>query len=666
MPSAVVIPRPGVGHKQAKQSVLAQAIMQNSLTSPSALPSTSEPDRHLAVLPPFASRHDLFPASSPSLAPSQTVRTIRDLTDTPPLSHSVSSTAPNSPRMPPQRRNSGSQTPRVRPHATTLNIPGMTRSRVSPDGRIPQRDVAAKLVIVMVGLPARGKSYITKKLQRYLSWQQHDSRIFNVGNRRRNAAGVKVAAKERLAPEPYCLDPPVRAATILLQGSPVADATLDPDSAEPTVLSLDGAEAHDELDQSASFFDPRNERAAAMRDQVAMETLDELLDYMLNQGGAVGILDATNSTIRRRQQIVDRIRRREPKLGILFIESICRDQHLLEANMRLKLSGPDYRDKDPHKSLADFKNRVAAYASAYEPLGEYEEDNDMQYIQLVDVGRKLVQHRLKGFLSGGISTYLSSFNLAPRQIWMTRHGQSIDNELGKLGGNSALTERGHCYGQALYRFVTHKREQWLMEQKSKIAQASFPPHPGDNTPPYPDMNQDLDEKNFCVWTSMLRRSVETAEYFDADDDYDVKNWEMLNELNAGEFEGMTYKEIANRYPEEFHRRSEDKLNYIYPGVGGEGYLQVISRLRDMVREIERITDHVLIIGHRSVCRVLMAYFMDLTREDITDVDVPLGMLYSIEPKPYGIAFHAYKYDEAQGWFEELPNYKPQKAARGSI
>ena len=86
------------------------------------------------------------------------------------------------------RQNSGSQTPRTRPHATTLNIPGMTRSRVSPDGKIPERDVAAKLVIIMVGLPARGKSYITKKIQRYLSWQQHNTRIFNVGNRRRVAA----------------------------------------------------------------------------------------------------------------------------------------------------------------------------------------------------------------------------------------------------------------------------------------------------------------------------------------------------------------------------------------------------------------------------------------------------------------------------------------------
>ncbi len=50
--------------------------------------------------------------------------------------------------------------------------------------------------------------------------------------------------------------------------------------------------------------------------------------------------------------------------------------------MRLKLSGPDYKDKDPVQSLADFKQRVKAYESAYQPLGEWEEDNDLQYIQV--------------------------------------------------------------------------------------------------------------------------------------------------------------------------------------------------------------------------------------------------------------------------------------------
>ena len=253
-----------------------------------------------------------------------------------------------------------------------------------------------------------------------------------------------------------------------------------------------------------------------------------------------------------------------------------------------------------------------------------------------------------------------TFNLSPRTIWVTRHGQSEDNTQGKLGGDSPLTDRGHHYGQALYSFITYKRKEWLAAQKNRIATASFPPLPGDHTPPYPELNHDLEEKNFCVWTSMLRRSVETAEHFEADDDYDVKAFEMLNELNAGSFEGMTYDEIANKYPEEFHKRARDKLHYIYPGVGGEGYLQIINRLREMVQEIERVTDHVLIISHRSVCRVLMAYFMDLTRDDIADLDVPLGMLFAIEPKPYGIEFHAYRYDEARAWFEEVSDYKPQR------
>ncbi|KUI67339.1 6-phosphofructo-2-kinase 1 [Cytospora mali] len=592
-----------------------------------------------------------------------------------PYARSTTSTAPGSPRFPPVRQNSGSHTPRVRPHATTLSIPGMTRSRVSPDGKIAERDVAAKLVIIMVGLPARGKSYITNKIQRYLSWQQHDARIFNVGNRRRIAAGMRPESKPTT--DPNGVDGRLHAATVLLNGvnhpevdeptaldlnsNSVSEKTVQDLNIDPSHRSSEGGHDVNKIDQSANFFDPSNATAAQLREKVAMDTLDEVLDYLVNSHGAVGILDATNSTLKRRDLLVQKIREREPKLGILFIESICHDKTLLEANMRLKLSGPDYKDKDPTKSLEDFKARVKAYESAYVPLGQHEEEQDLQYIQMIDVGRKVIHHRLKGFLSGTIASYLTTFNLAPRQIWITRHGQSEDNKLQKLGGNSHLTERGHCYAAALYQFLTHKREEWLVEQKDRVAQSSFPPKAGDNTPPYPEIYQELEEKNFCVWTSMLHRTIETAEFFDNDDDYDVKNWEMLNELNAGTFEGMTYDEIAIKYPEEYQKRTADKLNYIYPGVGGEGYLAVISRLRDMVREMERVTDHVLVISHRSVCRVLMAYFMDLSRGDIAELDVPLGMLYCIEPKPYGYEFHAYKYDEPAGWFNELPDYKPQKA-----
>lgn len=193
-------------------------------------------------------------------------------------------------------------------------------------------------MVIMVGLPARGKSYITKKLQRYLSWQQHETRIFNVGNRRRIAAGASAGPIDSPPNSPpdsrpgspqifisvpsisTTMDEPTqaahKAAHILLNG-------IDPAEEQASSTKLPRAEA---MDQSAKFFDPKNQKASQLREQVALSTLDEVLDFLLNKGGSVGILDATNSTVERRQILFNRIKEREPKLGILFIESVCEDE----------------------------------------------------------------------------------------------------------------------------------------------------------------------------------------------------------------------------------------------------------------------------------------------------------------------------------------------------
>lgn len=118
---------------------------------------------------------------------------------------------------------------------------------------------------------------------------------------------------------------PAQAATILSKGTDGPDIVVE---GEPTTFDLHGAAGSAKMDQSAKFFDPKNETASKLREQVALDTLDELLDYLLHQGGAVGILDATNSTIHRRKLLVEHIKAKEPKLGILFIESVCHDQNV--------------------------------------------------------------------------------------------------------------------------------------------------------------------------------------------------------------------------------------------------------------------------------------------------------------------------------------------------
>jgi 6-phosphofructo-2-kinase len=515
--------------------------------------------------------------------------------------------------------------------------------------------VGAKLIIVMVGLPARGKSYIVKKIARYLNWLQHPTRIFNVGDRRRIAAGagqshpvtkhmdhalresirkMSVNANGRL----NMLPPSALSGSVLVNGEPeeapgspeVERKKNDHTRSESDALELPGPAF---MEQDAAFFDPENSKASQLREEVAMETLDELLKYVLEEGGSVGIHDATNTTRERRIHLMKRIRERDPDINVLFLESRAQDKNLLESNMRLKLSGPDYKDKDPEWALKDFKQRVEKYERKYVELGDYEEENSMPYCSMVDVGRKMVTHQVHGFLSIQAVTYLMNFNLAPRQIWLTRHGESMDNVNGKIGGDSDLSATGQKYAQALEKFIGQERVLWEQRQNEKRETTHFPPRPGDTTPPNPEYTGQTgapEARNFCVWTSMLRRSIQTGAHF-SEDEYDLKQMRMLDELNAGYMEGMTYEQIKEKYPQEFDLRVQDKLHYRYPGPGGEGYLDIINRISKVILEVERMTDHVLIIGHRSITRVLLAYFQGLKQEEISGLCVPLGVAYMLEP-----------------------------------
>jgi len=48
-----------------------------------------------------------------------------------------------------------------------------------------QIGLSEKIVVIMCGLPGRGKSSIAAKLTHYLNWQGYKTQMFNVGNYRR-------------------------------------------------------------------------------------------------------------------------------------------------------------------------------------------------------------------------------------------------------------------------------------------------------------------------------------------------------------------------------------------------------------------------------------------------------------------------------------------------
>jgi broad specificity phosphatase PhoE/predicted kinase len=388
--------------------------------------------------------------------------------------------------------------------------------------------------LVMVGLPARGKTYVARKVLRYLNWLGHKTRLFNVGNYRREHIG-----------------------------------------------SL----------QSHDFFDPANPEGVRQRTQMALMALDDMVDWF-GRGGEVAIYDATNSTHERRGLIRDRCEREGVR--VIFIESIC-DEATVEANVRdTKLDSPDYVGVDPDLAVADFRARIEHYARVYEPVDE----SEGSYIKLIDVGRQLNVNRISGYLPSRLVSFLVNLHNGPRQIWLTRHGQAENNVVGRIGGNTHLSEYGTAYAENLKRFYDER-----------IAPAG----------------------NIEVWTSTLVRTHETAAILGRQ----TLQWRALNEIEAGSCDSLTYLEIKERYPEEWRARSRDKLAYRYPQ--GESYMDVIQRVEPVVLELERQKRPVLVISHQAVLRAIYGYLMGREPEQIPHLSVPLHTVLELTPKAYGFA-----------------------------
>ncbi|KAJ1553152.1 hypothetical protein HK405_008793, partial [Cladochytrium tenue] len=400
-----------------------------------------------------------------------------------------------------------------------------------------RNDLGPRLVIVMV----------------YLSWCGFRVRLFNVGNRRRELA---VPCLDAAATDGDTVPPAAAAAAaVQVDSSPAAtavgydDVVMREDDVTGNVTVPNGEHSPVALcpvpgtTHDASFFDSGNESAKQIREQLAMETLEELISW-LNAGGKVAIHDATNSTVERRRAIVERVRR-EKNLDVVFIESICTDQAVIDANVTMKLSGPDYRHMPPDVARRDFLGRMTNYERVYETLGKCEEDAGTSFIKLENVGKKVIGHGIRGFLQSQCVFYLMQIHIKKRY-----------NLVERIGGDAPLTDLGTRYAAALARFV-----------------GSQPRSPASTGAAVSDASEDgpRDASDFQVWTSTLQRAIDTAAHFDSAA-FEVSHLKSLNEINAGICEHMAYSEIEKAHPDLWLERQRNRLLFRYPGPGGESYL----------------------------------------------------------------------------------------------
>jgi adenylylsulfate kinase-like enzyme len=62
-------------------------------------------------------------------------------------------------------------------------------STFTDDNLLHLHGTKSKLLVVMVGLPGHGKTYVAKRICRYLNWLGYRSKLFDISNYRRKFCG---------------------------------------------------------------------------------------------------------------------------------------------------------------------------------------------------------------------------------------------------------------------------------------------------------------------------------------------------------------------------------------------------------------------------------------------------------------------------------------------
>jgi broad specificity phosphatase PhoE len=124
----------------------------------------------------------------------------------------------------------------------------------------------------------------------------------------------------------------------------------------------------------------------------------------------------------------------------------------------------------------------------------------------------------------------------------------------------------------------------------------------------------------AVYTSPLRRALETAEIVAARLGLEPRALDALLEIDVGAWEGLTIDEVRARYPERFD------VDWRSGWEDGETYDELVERVVPALLELGRRHDcgHVLAVTHAGPLRAAIAASMRLSYDEARPLIGPLG------------------------------------------
>ena len=143
--------------------------------------------------------------------------------------------------------------------------------------------------------------------------------------------------------------------------------------------------------------------------------------------------------------------------------------------------------------------------------------------------------------------------------------------------------------------------------------------------------QHLRDKDLsAVYSSDLQRTKKGAEAIGRHHNLKIRAFSEFREIKMGIWEGLTFKEIRERYPQEVEKKFSEFVHYRVPG--GENLIDVRNRAVPKLRELIELNkgSEILLVGHGGMNMVLLCDAMNLGLENFFRITQGNGCLNIID------------------------------------
>lgn len=134
----------------------------------------------------------------------------------------------------------------------------------------------------------------------------------------------------------------------------------------------------------------------------------------------------------------------------------------------------------------------------------------------------------------------------------------------------------------------------------------------------------------ACYTSDLTRCAQGAEILCAQREIHFQTRRELRELSFGEWEGMAWTELAERFPEAWKNRMRDFVEFRAPG--GENLLDLRDRVVPAIHEIiaRHPGEELFVIGHGGVNRIILLDALGAPPSSMFRIEQEYGCLNIID------------------------------------